>query len=133
MGTPSRNGLETYRRLVREYEPNVAGRRLAMLSGIMTANGLKKVRNESDYLTALSEWEDEVESYQKLTGVTLDEAIKVAILTDAAPDDLKQHIQINADAVTDSYIKLKNMIISYVRNKRNWHEESTLMEVDAVE
>ena len=51
-GVPSRNELGTCGRLVRDCEPSVADRQLAVLPGIVSACGPGNVRNRNDDLTA---------------------------------------------------------------------------------
>ena len=92
------NGFESYRILVQEYEPKTKNRTLGMLQSIMSPTFGK---DPTQFMIDLVKWENEIRQYGELSGKTFDDDLKVALVTESAPTEIKLHIKINAGVIAD--------------------------------
>ena len=85
-----RHGLDSWRLLVREFEPSHAGRFGGMLVGIL-ATKFKGVSAEE-----LDSWESDIKRYQDSSLEKISDNIKIAsVMNNLADGLLLQHLQLN--------------------------------------
>ena len=94
---------------VAEYEPKTKNRTLGMLQGIMSPTF---GREATMFMTDLAKWENDIREYSVLSGKPFDDDLKVALVTERAPTEIKLHIQVNSSTIT-SYDMLRELIRSY--------------------
>jgi hypothetical protein len=95
--------------LVQEYEPKTKNRTLGMLQSIMSPVFGK---DPTQFMIDLVKWENEIRQYGELSGKTFDDDLKVALVTERAPAEIKLHIQINSGVIAD-YDMLRELIRNY--------------------
>ena len=115
------NGFESHRILVQEYEPKTKNRTLGMLQSIMSPTFGK---DPTQFMIDLVKWENEIRQYGELSGKTFDDDLKVALVTEQAPTEIKLHIQINSGVIAD-YDMLREMIRSYFQASEKYKQAAT--------
>ena len=134
-GRALRNGYETWRQLVLEYEPRSDSRHLALLMAATRADGLEG-RDGQDFLDGLMRWEQLVADYEATSGSAFDPQLRRAILLAKAPSAIATHLQVNASAFT-TYPAMRAAVEGYVRSRQIWSpqasgEQPVPMEIGAV-
>ena len=114
------NGFEAYRILIQEYEPKTKNRTLGMLQSIMSPLFGK---DPTQFMIDLVKWENEIREYCGLSGKTFDDDLKVALVTERAPAEIKLHIQINSGAIAD-YDMLRELIRSYFQASEKYKQST---------
>ena len=74
MDTPSRDGREALRKLDAEYRPTYRGRQMALLRRIMHPK-LNSAGSDAEYINKLSEWQQVVREYERISGSELDQTV----------------------------------------------------------
>jgi hypothetical protein len=121
------HGLESWRRLVQEYEPASAGRFGGMLVGIL-ATKFKGTGSEE-----LDTWEADIKRYSDSSSEVISNSIKIATVINGLTDGpLLQHLQLNYANITD-YAALRAMIQNYVQARKTWTPAGTAMDLSALE
>eukprot|EP00974_Lingulodinium_polyedra_P087110 8444903-Lingulodinium_polyedra.AAC.1 len=115
-GIVDRNGFELWRRLRTEFAPEGGDRQLAWLTSLMDPDFPK---GEREFGLALEEWETDVRLYQSQTGKIMDDDTMRAIVSQRAPQQLRQHLHLNSDKL-DTYGTMRDAIIGYLQSKRVW-------------
>ena len=123
MDVRNRDGREALRRLTREFRPNLVGRRMALLRAVMRPEGLRHASGDSNYLDELASWERLVDDYEGM-GETLSPSIKAAVLMEYAPQELLQHLRLQAESLGDDYQKIAETVRSYFLSRRVWDVNS---------
>ena len=121
------NGYEGWRRIVREYEPRVASRRLQILLRLLEVN----FPSIDHFLVDLLSWERECEVYQKLAGRELDDELKMAMVMMRCPEPLGEHLRLNAETLGNRYETLRSHIENYLHTRVTLSDHHPT-EVDAV-
>ena len=103
------SGLDAWRRLVKEYEPNTPQANLRLLrkilqSGQQTLTGLRP---------AIETWERDISRYQNRTGETLNDSVRRLTSQSMCPQPLQEHIGFHA-ARLSSYQLVKEEIDAYL-------------------
>jgi hypothetical protein len=104
------NGFEAYRQLSLEYEMASKPRILTKLQQIM--NPTFNTAHDS-YLDDLLKWENDCREFTNLSGETLSETIKIALVLERSPVEIKTYLQLN-DSAMKSYAHLKETIKAYI-------------------
>ena len=115
------NGFEVYRILIQEYEPKTKNRTLGMLQNIMSPLFGK---DPTQFMSDLVKWENEIREYSGLSGKTFDDDLKVALVTERAPAEIKLHIQINSGAIAN-YDMLRELIRSYFQASEKYKQTTS--------
>ena len=113
VGAGAGNGLETWRRLHRRYDPGTVGRSRGMLRDILNP-GKSNVENLRHNVEKL---EEKIRRYcerRDASGVrmTLNEDIRMASLEALLPDDLEKHVQLNRGRLP-TYETLRGEVVMY--------------------
>ena len=137
---PSSNGYEAWRQLMLEMQPRTRQRQLALMTQLrkMTFD-MKKSLNEQ-----LGKFDEVVREYERISGSTYPEDLKVSTLVNAAPGPLQVQLQRSLRADT-TYNELKEKVLAYERSTTKWqaasglqfpavaaNDTATPMEIDAV-
>eukprot|EP00971_Amphidinium_carterae_P192555 3821052-Amphidinium_carterae.1 len=131
------HGFVAWRMLKRQYEPSTAVRTVGLLQRLLTPSlGTNSVEEfEIDFVT----WERDVHVYQRESGETLPEGIKVAVLLARLPPAISPTVQIHADSFMNDCKKPRDILQSYIEATRRWsgagksaqtHDEPVPMDVD---
>ena len=109
------NGLESWRRLVRRFDPATGNRRRAMLRAILNPSKASKLEDLSN---SIESWEEMVRQYEHKkrpdgTRHQLDEEIRMSVLEHLCPGELEKHLQLNRSRFT-SYLDVRNEIVLYI-------------------
>lgn len=113
LGAGTGNGLESWRRLQRRYDPSTVGRSRGLLREILSPNksNIENLRHNVEKL------EEKFRRYcerrdTKGGKLTLNEDIRMASLEALLPDDLEKHIQMNRGRL-QSYDALRTEVVLY--------------------
>ena len=111
------NGLESWRRLVKRFDPSTGGRRRAMLHILNPA----KVNSVEELSAAVESWEEMVRQYgsrRKADGSRhqLDEEIKIAILEHICPAEIERHLQLNRQRYAGE-TDVRNELVMYLETR----------------
>eukprot|EP00971_Amphidinium_carterae_P258453 5129709-Amphidinium_carterae.1 len=106
----SRNGFESWRLVVQEYEPPGNSRRLALLS-------LNGHRQPQTFSVEFLRWEEKIKEYERFPDCVFDEK---AILLKRAPEELATYLQVTVGEST-SYQDLRDKLESCLHARRFWH------------
>jgi len=116
---PRGNGAEAWRQLKREYQPQIAQRKLAMLASIMSPDLSGPAPHTDEvFEDRLCAWEKQISDYESQTGKTVDDDLKIAVLLKAAPGALRAHLQLNVQAYESSWTRLRAIIFMYLQSRR---------------
>ena len=128
--TEDTNGFESWRKLVADYEPSAAGRRMTALLGV-----LSPVFTEANFREELMRWERDLHRYELLQKAALPDDLRCAIVLREAPKKYRSYLQTCSYAVQESYSQLKLALQTYWDRGRSFVLEGTgvvPMEVDVV-
>ena len=111
-------GFESWRKLLRRFDPTTGGRRRAMLRHILNPNKITKIEELS---AALEQWEELVRQYEsrkKADGTRhqLDEEIKVSVLEHLCPPEIERHLQLNRTRYSN-YTDVRQELVTYLETK----------------
>ena len=106
-------GLESWRRLARRWDPYTSGRARSLLKDILAPTRCKM----SDLMAGVEKLEDLMRRYtnrRDATGARLSmaEDIRMASLESLLPPDLEKHVQMNRARLSD-YVSLRHEIVAY--------------------
>ena len=130
MDTPSRDG-RALRKLDAEYRPTYRGKQMALLRRIMHPK-LNSAGSDAEYINKLSEWQQVVREYERISGSELDQTVKTATLMEEAPPQMQEHLRLRSKEIGTDYKKVILAIEGYLRSKKTWNTGPDDMEVDAV-
>ena len=137
---PGSNGYEAWRQLMLEMQPRTRQRQLALMTQLnnMTFD-MRKSLNEQ-----LGKFDEVVREYERISGSTYPEDLKVSTLVNAAPGPLQVQLHMSLRADT-TYNELKEKVLAYERSTAKWqaasglqfpavaaNDTATPMEIDAV-
>ena len=131
MNTPSRDGREALRKLDAEYRPTYRDRQMALLRRIMHPK-LNSAGSDAEYINKLSEWQQVVREYERISGSELDQTVKTATLMEEAPPQMQEHLRLHSEEIGTDYKKVMQATEGYLRSKKTWNTGPDDMEVDAV-
>eukprot|EP00974_Lingulodinium_polyedra_P044531 4272323-Lingulodinium_polyedra.AAC.1 len=92
------NGFETWRRVVKKYDPKTPTRAMQLMVRVMVPGKLKK--NE-DVGTAIARWESKLVALERDYRERVSERMKVGILISMVPDDLQEMLLQQAEHFTE--------------------------------
>ena len=93
--------------LMKEYEPNIAHRRLTMLNSLVTPD-LGETTEDISQKWML--WENHIREYEQMIGKAVDEVLELAVVLKAGPQEIRVYLQVNADELTNGYSKLPTIL-----------------------
>ena len=92
------NGLEAWRQLCKEYEPDIGGRLASALRNILRPDWWN---DNDDFRKSLITWDNQVLAYERASGEALSQRIKAAIVMEYAPATVKQAIQLSDPGIRE--------------------------------
>lgn len=101
------NGFETWRRIVRKYDPKTPTRAMQLMVRVMVPGKLKK--NE-DIGTAIARWEAKLVSLERDYRERVSERMKIGILISMVPDDLQEMLLQQAEHFTEYRIAREKVL-----------------------
>ena len=128
------NGEAAWRRLVMEYEPDLAGRHCAILAGLLTPTWTDR----RAFVDQLLDWEFKISEYELATHVPVPDAFKCAVVLRWGPVKVREFLRLSPVDLTSSYALLKSALQGYVQRGREYdvsglpHDEMVAMDVSAV-
>ena len=112
MNCERHNGFLAWRRLKKEYEPNVPGRHAGMLVGLI-APAWSGVQNH-EFKEKLLEWEMQVARYEQQSGETLSGSLKTAVVSRHAPEEVRNAIRTQTSIIGSDYNRLRVLIYDFL-------------------
>ncbi|CAE8719240.1 unnamed protein product, partial [Polarella glacialis] len=100
------DGLGSWAKLVREYEPSVAARHCAMLSFLLCPG----FEDSKPFTEQLLEWERRITDYELVTKAMFPDAYKCAVISRWAPKRVREFLRVNTSDLTASYGELKRAL-----------------------
>jgi hypothetical protein len=100
------DGLGSWAKLVREYEPSVAARHCAMLSSLLCPS----LEDSKPFTEQLLEWERKITEYELVTKAAFPDAYKCAVISRWAPKRVREFLRVNTSDLTASYAELKRAL-----------------------
>eukprot|EP00972_Heterocapsa_arctica_P056450 8328357-Heterocapsa_arctica.AAC.1 len=98
--------MAAWKRLVGEYEPDLAGRHCAVLAGLLTRDWSGKAA----FIDQLLEWERRLAEYELATKVLVPDPLKCAVVLRWAPPRVREFLRISPVDLTGNYPLLKNAL-----------------------
>jgi len=131
-GVQERDGFVIWWRLLREYEPLQASRRVALYQAV-----LSPLFNSSDddatWRTRWESWEQVVEDLENVIAPNaLDATLKCALILMRAPAELKMALQSEAAKYESDYQTLRERLLLWLNSRRQFTVEPTPMDIDAI-
>ena len=114
------NGFELWRQLHTHFNPETEGKSLTWRRSLLRPVFPTK---ESEWATALTDWETDVGKYEAAYKKHLDDEDKRAVILEVAPQALKQHLSQNIGKLK-SYDHLREQIVSHLQSKQVCHREA---------
>jgi len=135
-GISSGNGWEAWRQVCSEMEPQLASRRLAQLTHVLEPS----FGSEAQTLEKFLQWERELKEAETVCQSRLGEELKIAIVTQRVPEELRRHLQLNSATFGGSYERFRTMLLGFLQARRMWNVRAvsasptgtSSMEVDAL-
>ena len=101
---------------------------MALLRRIMRPK-LNSAGSDAEYIDKLSEWQQVVREYERISGSELDQTVKTATLMEEAPPE---DLRLRSEDIGTDYKKAIQAIEGYLRSKKTWNTGADDMDVDAV-
>ena len=108
MNVEGSNGFQAWKALCDAYEPQVGGRRMAMLTAIIAADW-KNVK-ENELLETIETWEVLVRRYEMQSKETVSESMRGAVLMKQIPSPVKDAMRAAGSRIGTNYEKAKKFI-----------------------
>ena len=114
VNTPSKNGFLAWRRMVAEYEPQIGGRFMGMLAGLVTPDWNARSTAGERFQDVLMDWETAIYRCTNGSGQLFPDALKIATIYRHGPSDVQNLVSTIAASIGDSYDVLKRILQSFV-------------------
>ena len=123
------NGLEALRLITRRFEPRTPATKRALLKAVINNPACKKVDEIERNMLHVEEL---MRKYAHMAGAELPEDLKVTVIIDLCPKDLKEHLELITREMP--YKEVRDEIASYVERKRDlFGLQVKDMEIDSAE
>ena len=118
---PQSNGYEAWRQLTLEMMPSSRQRQLALITQLTSTrlDGTKSLGEQ------LGKYEELVREYERVSGTTFSEDLKVSTLIAAAPQALQAQLHMSLGPST-TYTSVREKILLYERSTAKWHTATPL-------
>ena len=100
---------------------------MALLRRIMHPM-LNSAGSDAEYINKLTEWQQVVREYERISGSELDQTVNTAM--EEAPPQMQEHLRLRSEEIGTDYKKVIQAIEGYFRSKKTWNTDD--MDVDAV-
>ena len=105
---------EFWRLLVQRMEPEILSKGLVWRRALLSPEFPTK---ETEFQTALEDWESELRKYEEQEQKQIDDEDKLGVLLEVSPSSLKQHLQQNLSTL-NTYDAMRAQILSYLGSKK---------------
>ena len=92
---------------------------MALLKRIMHPN-LNSAGSNAEYIDKLSEWQQVVRVYERISGKELDQTVKTATLIEEAPAQMQEHLRLRSEEIGTDYKKVILAIEGCMCSKKTW-------------
>ena len=113
---------ESGRRLVHSRVPKTGEGNIALLGTVLEAKMLINLELK-DNKAKMYEWEKMCSTYETLSSILIQDAVKEAILTKNAPKELQEHLLMNSGKYPDANARV-DAIQGYALHKHVWTPDS---------
>ena len=125
---PEGHGLEAWRCLVQEYEPEEPTRWCSMLRSLM-----KPAWSEaSPFMDQLLEWERAIRVYETGSGHRVGEPMRCAIITGQAPSAVRNFLRLSPVDYAGDYAAMRAAIRAYLSKGRRYGDDGVPLAYDPV-
>ena len=93
---------------------------------------LNSAGSDAEYINKLTEWQQVVREYERISGAELDQTLKTAALMEEAPPQMQEHLRLRSEEIGTNYLKVIQAIKGYLRLKKTWNTSLDDKDVDAV-
>ena len=107
------NGFEAWRLLLEEHLPHTRARSLQLLSNLIHT----KFNSKRTTMENILKFEDSIEEYEKSSGDSVQDDLKVSVVLGHAEGPLRQHLLLNVKETT-KYSTLRQFLVSYEQTTR---------------
>lgn len=114
-----KNGFEAYRKLCIRFDPEHAGRTMVKLQNILHPTWNTEELDEFE--DEIETWEEQIEQYEEMSKEELSDNTKKAVIMKFAPENIKQHMALNASSVAD-YETAKTIVLGFIQSQKNWED-----------
>ena len=90
---------------------------MALLERIVHPN-LNSAGSDAEYIGKLSEWQQMVREYKRISGKELDQTVKTATLIEDAPPHMQEHLRLRFEEIGTHYKKVILAIEGDVRSNK---------------
>jgi hypothetical protein len=115
-GVLNHSGFEAWRVLAREYDSRLPQQRLTTLQELLR---FPMGNDEESFRVAWAKWEVEIARYEANFGRRVDDELKVAVVLEKAPAQLRQHLLLNSGQFADGSESLKVVAMGYLQLRRS--------------
>ena len=105
------DGVDAWRRLVFQYDPNLASMSQSYLKMLL---GIPKAKDANEAVVNIQKLEDYVRKYEKNRNKELDEEIKVQRIYDILPVSIEQHLVLENRDKEASYDDIKRRAFTWI-------------------
>ena len=127
----NRSGFEAFRLLVKENEPSLRARSVALNLELLQF----RFEKSKSFLESVLEFECKVETYENCSGELFSDNSKIGVLFMNAPQQLRNHVKLTLRE-DSTYDDIREAMLHYETTRINWLPSSkdgaTPMEVDRV-
>ena len=92
---------------------------MALLRRLMHPH-LNSAGSDAQYIDKLSEWQQMIREYARISGKELDQTVKTATLEEEAPPQLQEHLRLRSEELGTDYKRVILATEGYVRSKKTW-------------
>ena len=120
-GVPKHAGLMAWRQMVRLYEPQVGSRHNAMLVGILCP--VWRQGDSYQFEEDLTAWDTRISDYERDSGKMVDLEVRMAVITQHAPQSMRQVVLQAAAQGGGVYTRFREIILTYLRTDKHFSSE----------
>ena len=131
-GVQERDGYVIWWRLLREYEPLQASRRVALYQAVLSPL-FTSSDDDATWRTRWESWEQVAEDLENVISPNaLDVTLKCALILMRAPAEIKMVLQSEAAKYENDYQALRERLLLWLNSRRQFNVEPAPMDIDAI-
>ena len=123
---PEGHGLEAWRCLVKEYEPEVASRTCAMFTALRSPKFTNGGRGGPSFMDQLLEWERAVKKYVQISKENVGNILKCSVLTSKAPARIREDLRLTPVDYAGNYEELRGAIRNFLEKGKSYGADGTV-------
>ena len=118
---PPHAGLVAWRQVVRLYEPQVGSRLNAMLVGVLSP--VWRQGDSYQFEEDLTTWDTRITEYERDSGKMVDPEVRMAVITQHAPQSMRQVVLQAAAQRGGLYTHFREIILNYLRTDKDFSSD----------